>query len=351
MGKELLLKDYAPVNNLVVAQHDIQKPCCPVIDFHTHFGALVLGEDYPNLYDTAQVVASLKAHGVQRAVNLDGAFGAAQDKMLKKLEGFEDFFINFATPDLSLFEQPNFETYIYNFTKSCKERGFVGLKFWKTLGLQIKNARGHYIKATDPQFDVIWQAAAELRMIVLIHIADPVAFFSPIDRFNERYEELIQHPEWSFADKQFFSFAELMDMQQELIAANPNTTFVIAHCGSSAENLQFVSNMMDKYQNMYVDIADRIAELGRQPFTAKVFFEKYQDRILFGTDLIGPQKPRNPIYYRFLETQDEYFDYAYGDTITQGRWKIYGLGLDQTVLEKLYYKNAEKLLKYGRNQE
>ena len=178
---------------------------------------------------------------------------------------------------------------------------------------------------------------------MLFHIADPVAFFRPIDRFNERYEELGAHPDWSFCSPELYSFEQLMDMQENLISSYPDTTFVIAHGGSYSENLGYVGGQLDKYPNMYIDIAARIAEFGRQPYASRKFFSKYADRILFGTDST-PLGMDYPTYYRFLETWDEYFDYSHSEIPNQGRWKIYGVGLEDQVLEKIYQLNAGKLL-------
>ena len=178
-------------------------------------------------------------------------------------------------------------------------------------------------------------------MPVLAHIADPVAFFKPVNGRNERYEELLHHPDWSYAKEGLYTFEELMEMQENLLLENPNTTFILPHGGSYPENLGFVSHCLDQFPNLYIDIAERISELGRQPYTCRKFFHRYQDRILFGTDAYPSQMQRRyPPYFRFLETWDEYFDYSSYNT----RWKIYGIGLEDEILEKIYYKNAERVL-------
>ena len=180
-------------------------------------------------------------------------------------------------------------------------------------------------------------------MPVLIHTADPVAFFRPIDRFNERWEELHRHPEWSFAGEEFPSHDELLAARNRVIARHTQTTFIGAHVANYPENLAEVARWLDKYPNLHVEIAARIAELGRQPFTAREFFLKYSDRILFGTD--GPRPPgRLRPHWRLLETRDEYFTYAENQYPPQGLWNIYGLGLPDEVLRKVYYENAARLI-------
>ena len=187
-----------------------------------------------------------------------------------------------------------------------------------------------------------------------IHISDPIAFFTPTDRFNERYEELNNHPDWSFHGGDFPGNDELIAARNRVIARHPKTQFVVLHVGNFAEDLQNVSENLDRYPNMFVDLAARIGELGRQPRTAGKFFDKYQDRILFATDATPhgdefPQQVFNDhlyeIYFRFLETEDEYFDYAPAKIPPQGRWRIYGIGLPEAILKKVYYENSARILR------
>jgi predicted TIM-barrel fold metal-dependent hydrolase len=198
----------------------------------------------------------------------------------------------------------------------------------------------------------MWEAAGALDMPVAIHVSDPEAFFLPTDRFNERYEELSAHPDWSFHGRDYPSNAELQEARNRVMQRHPRTKFVALHTADS-ENLPYVSECLDRYSNMYVDIAARIGELGRQPRMARKFFDKYQDRILFATDATphGDETPQQifgnelyEIYYRFLETEDEYFDYAPAPVPPQGRWRIYGIGLPEQILKKVYHDNAARLL-------
>lgn len=341
--KEILLSEYLPKSELVVEKSDIKKPRFPVIDIHTHYGALLLGEHYEDVYDTAEQVEYLKQQGVRHIVNLDGLWGAELDRMLAKIHPYEDFILTFGTVDVTRLDERDFESYVKRTVKESKERGIKGLKFLKNVSLSLKDSNNKYIPVDDRRLKVIWETAAELDLPVLIHIADPTAFFKPIDEHNERYEELRNNPEWSFYGPQFFSFEQLMEMQENLLTDNPRTTFIVAHVGSYSENLSTVGSWLDRHPNMYVDTADRIAELGRQPYSTRKFFNRYRDRILLGTDSI-PSDRKYPIYYRFSETWDEYFDYSDKKIPPQGRWKIYGLGLDDDVLEKFYYKNAERIL-------
>jgi predicted TIM-barrel fold metal-dependent hydrolase len=193
-----------------------------------------------------------------------------------------------------------------------------------------------------------------MKMPVAIHISDPVAFFTPTDQYNERYEELHNHPDWSFHGADFPGNDELIAARNRVIARHPATQFITLHVGNFSENLANVSENLDRYPNMTVELGARVGELGRQPRTSRRFFEKYQDRILFGTDATphGDAFPQQAfgdklyeIYWRFLETEDEYFDYAPAEVPPQGRWRIYGIGLPEPILRKVYYENAERILR------
>jgi predicted TIM-barrel fold metal-dependent hydrolase len=173
------------------------------------------------------------------------------------------------------------------------------------------------------------------------------------DRFNERYEELNAHPDWSFYGGDFPTNAQLLQARDRVLARHPKTQFIVLHVGNFAENLESVARDLDRFPNMSVEIGARIGQLGRQPRASRRFFEIYQDRILFGTDPIphGDEFPQQvfgdklyEIYFRFLETDDEYFDYAPAKVPPQGRWRIYGIKLPDAILRKVYNQNAARLL-------
>lgn len=341
------LEDFRPRCEAVRKETRIEKPKYPVIDFHTHMGKLLLGDDYAEKYDTAEYVGELRKNGVVKAVNLDGFYGADIDKVQAKQGEFADFFTDFMWIPFENYDEPDFEKKTERLIHESYEKGCRGIKLWKDISLHLRDREGKAIQTDDARFDVIYDTAAKLGIPVLMHIADPTAFFKPKSKYNERWDELNACPEWEFSDhSRYMSFQELMEMQEDTIRKHPDTTFVIAHVGSYAENLGWVGEQMDKYPNMYVDIAARIAEMGRVPYSARRFFEKYQERILFGTDSTPLTLGYHRIYYRFLETEDEYFPYHLdSEEPGQGRWAIYGLCLEDEVLKKLYYENACRLLK------
>ncbi len=175
-----------------------------------------------------------------------------------------------------------------------------------------------------------------------MHTGDPAAFFLPIDATNERYEELTRHPDWSFYGKDFPSRESLLAARNRVIARHPDTTFIGAHVAGNSENLAEVSRWLEDLPNLYVEFASRIAELGRQPYSAREFMIKYQDRMMFGTDGPWPEL-RLTYYWRFLETRDEYFPYSEKTPPPQGLWNIYGIELPDAVLQKIYFENAIRL--------
>ncbi len=225
-----------------------------------------------------------------------------------------------------------------------KERGAQGLKIWKPLGLQVEDHNDKLVDVDDERLIPIWETAGELGLPVMIHVADPVAFFDPIDETNERWEEIGEHPDWAFTSPPFPPFMHILNGLRNLVKRHPNTTFIGAHVGCYGENLGWVGQMLDECPNYYIDISARLGELGRQPYTARKFFIQYQDRILFGLDA-GPDLDEYRLYYRFLETDDEYFNYNTSDVPLQGRWYVCGLYLPDDVLKKVYSENARKVLR------
>jgi predicted TIM-barrel fold metal-dependent hydrolase len=217
------------------------------------------------------------------------------------------------------------------------------LKVFKQLGLGYRDADGKLLRIDDPRWDPIWAACGQLGLPVLFHVADPLAFFDPIDETNERFEELIRHPEWSFHGNGYPTHQELMSAFERVLERHPQTDFIGAHMASLAEDLAGLGKLLDRHPNLYLDIASRIAELGRQPFTARAFLLRYQDRILFGTDGPWPES-RLVAYWRFLETHDEYFPYSEKEFPPQGFWQIYGVALPEETLRAIYSGNAARLI-------
>jgi len=357
------LKDFQPRSMLHVRETPVPRARFPVIDFHTHIGfsaastgGVAQGEDIRFLAPPDELLAVMDRVNLQTMVNLTGGVGRGLQESIQRYQtAHPGRFLTFAEPRWS---QANQLTYARDQALEIERAhglGARGLKVLKTLGLYLREqiTSGPLVAIDDRRFDPMWEACAASSMPVAMHIADPEAFFLPIDRFNERFEELNNHPSWSFYGRDFPSNKALLEARNRVLARHPKTTFVTLHVGNNAENLGYVSECLDKYPNMFVETAARIGELGRQPRAAQRFFDRYQDRVLFGTDAVphGTETPQQifggalyGIYFRFLETDDEYFDYAPAATPPQGRWRIYGLGLSDAILRKVYHDNAARLL-------
>lgn len=346
----MLLEDFHPRSNLVRPATLVETPRFPVIDVHNHLGS-GFGGGWDQL-PLSELLDEMDRSGVRRLVDLDGGWGEAiLDAHLEKFKnGAPERFLIYGGVDWKAWSEhgDRFGEWAAAAFRRQAGRGAQGLKIWKPLGLSVRDQHGAPVSVDDPRLDPLWAAAGELRLPVTIHVADPVAFFLPLDETNERWEELQAHPDWQFPNPPFPPFLSIVEALARLVGRHPQTTFIGAHVGCYAENLAWVGALLDACPNFCVDISARIAELGRQPYTARRFFIKYAERILLGLDMPVNQRSYQ-VLYRFLETDDEYFRYEVEDfpVPTQGRWSIYGLYLPQDVLAKVYHQNADRILPDG----
>jgi predicted TIM-barrel fold metal-dependent hydrolase len=357
------IEKFEPKSMLKAAVTPMNGPAFPVIDFHAHLswaaksqGGVATTGDRKFICEPKDLLPTMDRQKLRTLVNLTGGYQQGLKDAVDKFDkAHPGRFLTMTEPAWGLTNQLNYSKTQVDLLEEAKRNGACGLKVLKTLGLFLRDniSSGKLIQIDDPRFDPLWDACGRLNLPVAIHVSDPIAFFLPIDRFNERFEELNNHPDWSFHGKDYSSNDELLAARNRIFARHPKTQFVALHVGNFAEDLGNVSAALDKYPNLHVDIAARIGELGRQPRASRKFFDKYQDRIVFGTDAVpnGFETPQQifgdklyEIYYRALETTDEYFDYAPAPVPPQGRWQIYGMGLPKQILKKVYYNNAAKLL-------
>jgi predicted TIM-barrel fold metal-dependent hydrolase len=355
----LPVERFQPRSMLHVHESHVPRSAYPVIDFHTHIthaGGLQGPGEIRFAASAEECLKVMDSKNIRTMVDLTGGYGVNLQQAIDKLQtAHPGRFVVFTEPAWSKAADANYSRVQADLIEDAHKRGAKGLKVLKTLGLFLREKviTGKLVRLDDRRFDSMWDAVGSLNMPVAIHSSDPEAFFLPIDRFNERWEELHAHPDWSYYGKDFPSNREVQEARRNVMRRHPKTQFVCLHVADS-EDLAYVTECMDSHPNMHVEIAARIGELGRQPRAAYQFIDKYQDRVMFGTDAVpgGKETPQQifgerlyEIYYRFLETKDEYFDYAPADIPPQGRWKISGLGLPQPVLKKLYNGNAARLLK------
>jgi len=329
---DLPLSDFQPKSMIVAEEHHLERARFPVIDYHNHLDSL----------DPRDVLRVMDACGIEKIVNITMKTGDEALRMIDKFHSADpQRFATIGWMDWSDVTGPDFVSRTLQRLEMLVERGAVGIKFWKDLGLSVCDASGELLRVDDERLAPIFDKAEELGIPVMFHTADPDAFFLPIDAQNERYEELAAHPDWGFYGSQY-SKQELLDQRDLVIARHPKTTFVAAHVAESGENLALAFKLLETYPNVSIDISARASELGRQPYKARELFLKFPDRILFGSDLL-PEESMYRLYFRFLETADEYFEYP-SHASRQGRWNIYGLHLPDDVLRKVYRENALRLL-------
>jgi len=361
---KLELADFQPKSMLHVPETRVSRSRYPAIDIHTHLSiransvnGVGIGEKMEFLAAPETILPVMDRKNIRMMVNLTGGSGKGLQEAVQKFQSpHPDRFLTFTEPTWERANQTGYPAFQAEEISRAHQAGARGVKVLKTLGLYLREniSKGALVKIDDVRFDPMWETCGSLGIPVAIHVSDPEAFFLPTDRSNERFEELNNHPDWSFYDHDFPSNAELLEARNRVLARHPKTQFIVLHVGNDAENLPYVSECMDRFRNMTVELGARLGELGRQPRMSRKFFDKYQDRIIFGTDAVpnGTDTPQQifgdelyEIYYRFLESEDEYFDYAPAAIPPQGRWRIYGIGLPDAILKKVYYENAARVLK------
>lgn len=361
-ARRLFLDEFRPQHELRVPEHWLLKAKFPCVNVHTH-------PDQLSDAEIAEMVRVMDESNVAVSVSLDGEAGP---RLVEQLHRFRDTypgrfvifvrmnFVGDGDPDQPAtweMHRPDFGVRMADRLSEAVKLGASGLKLLKELGLKHTDLDGKLIAPDDPRFDPVWQRAGELGVPVLWHCGDPVAFFRKNSVHNERWEELHRHPEWSFADVDLShlpppeelppgvpaAHRQLIEARNRVIARHPQTQFICAHMADIPEDLALLDRYLTRYPNMHVEISARVSELGRQPYTARKFFLKHADRILFGTDGVPPVTELLP-HWRFLETFDEDFPYEDNPFPPQGLWNIHGIGLTDEVLKKIYYQNASRLI-------
>ncbi len=327
------ITDYKPKSTLVVPEHAVPRAKFPVVDIHGHPPALVSPQTIQTVLDAMDKL------NIQVMVQANGASG---DRLKQQLDGIAasghtDRFAMFTSVNWGSIG-PGFGARAAAQLEADIKAGARGLgEIGKGLGMDIKNPDGSRLKLDDPELDPVWDMAGKLNIPVFIHTGEPPAFFEPLDYRNERWLELALFPGRRHQDG--VRFDELMAERDRMVMKHPRTNFILAHMGWHANDLGRLGKMFDKMPNLYAEVGAILYEIGRQPRFAREFFTKYQDRILFGKDSFQPDE--YPYYWRVFETADDYFDY-YRDY--HAFWKLYGIDLPDPVLQKVYYRNALKLV-------
>ena len=343
--------EYDPPSTLVVPESLVPGARYPFVDVHSHqpgmpdqdLAALLADMDRLNM----AVMVNLSGRGFRRIERPDGTtdFDVQPDEHLAGAlanvarSSAPSRFVVFTNVSFAGIGEPGWTEAAVRQLEADVRAGARGLKIYKSLGLTVRDAAGARVPVNDPRIDPVWRRAGELGIPVLIHTADPAPFWGPRDATNERLLELTERPERWWGGRDAPPFEQLLGEQLDVFRKHPGTKFVAAHFAWLANDLGRLGGVLDELPNVSVEFGAVIAELGRQPRAARDFFVRYQDRILFGKDSWAPEE--YPLYFRVLETADEYFDYF---RRRHAFWKMYGMELPDQVLRKVYYGNALRLI-------
>ena len=327
------VEEYEPVSTLKVDEHLLTRAKFPFIDVHNHQFTMPI-------QDLDDLVADMDDLNMAVMVNLSGFRGKYLEWSMENVnEKYSERFVLFLNIDFEQLDDEGWPNETLAMMDKAVELGVKGLKVYKNLGLTETDNEGNRIKVDDPRLDPIWNKCGELGIPVLIHTGEPAAFWLPKDKHNERWLELKQYPSRYKDPEKNPSFEEVMAEQHNIFRKHPNTKFIAAHLGWFGNDLERLGKLLDEMPNVYTEIGAVLAELGRQPITARTWLIDYQDRVLMGKDTY--KKEEYYTYFRVLETSDEYFDYY---RKRHAHWKMYGLSLPDSVLQKIYYKNALKVI-------
>jgi predicted TIM-barrel fold metal-dependent hydrolase len=341
--RDLRLREYVPEAMLRVAEHHPTRAPVPAVDIHNHLGRW--HSDSWSTPDVESLLAVMDDCNVRTVVNLDGGWGTELEANLERYDrAHPGRFVTFCRLDWTETRESGWGDRLAASLRESAAAGAGGLKVWKDLGLRLRDEHDELLGLDDERLAPVWEAAADTGLPVLVHTADPAAFFRALDARNERLEELIAHPDWHFHGDEFPGLDRLLDALESVVSDNPRTTFVGAHVGCYAEDLSWVDRMLGAYPNFHVDIAARIAELGRQPRAARRLVLRHPTRVLLGTDAFPPRREDYATYLRFLATDDEYFPYSDENPPGSGRWAISGIDLPPAVLAQVLSENARRLL-------
>jgi predicted TIM-barrel fold metal-dependent hydrolase len=324
---------YNPPSTLVVPEHKLTKAKFPFIDVHNHQFSM------PTM-DLGTLIKEMDKLNMKVMVNLSGQSGDQINKSVANIkQNYPARFIVFANVEFRGIGEQGWSEKAAKQLEEDVKNGANGLKIYKSLGFSVKDINGKRVTIDDPRLDPIWKKAGELKIPVIIHTADPKPFWDPMDSVNERWLELATHPNRKRSNTDPAPWDTLITEQHRMFKKHPKTTFIAAHFGWYPNDLAKLGQLLDEMPNVVVEFGAVIAELGRQPRMAKQFFTKYQDRILFGKDSWAPEEYAT--YFRVLETEDEYFPYH---KKYHAFWVMYGMGLPDVILKKIYYKNALRII-------
>ena len=332
-GQEMSVLEYQPKSTLVVPAHPLTRAAFPFVDIHGHQRGQSMSSERVD-----SLVGDMNDMNMGVMVNLSGGSGERLQQNITNLKGrAPNRFVIFANTSYEGIDEPGYAERIAAQLEEDVTNGAQGLKIFKNHGMTVNDEAGNRVPTDDPRFDPLWAKAGELGIPVLIHTADPHQFWLPLDKYNERWQELVVRSRRKRPPEP--SWETLMQEQWNVFRKHPNTMFISAHMSWLGQDLGRLVELFDELTNMHVGLGAVIYELGRQPRYASQVLSAYADRFLMGKDSYNRDEFNT--YFRVLETADDYFDY-YRDY--HAFWQMYGLNLSDDVLRKIYYKNAARLI-------
>lgn len=327
------VEEYEPISTLKVPQHPLTHAKFPFIDVHNHQWIMPV-QNLDNL------ITEMDSLNMGVMVNLSGFRGKLLEWSLDNVKkNHPNRFVIFLNINFENLDDTGWPDETLAMMEEAVKQGVVGLKVYKGLGLTDTDNNGNRIAIDDPRLDPIWAKCGALGIPVLIHSGEPSSFWSPKDKYNERWLELKQEPNRYRPAGKFPPFEQIIAEQHHVFRKHPETKFINAHLGWFGNDLARLGKLFDEMPNVYTELGAVLAELGRQPRFARAWMIQHQDRVMFGKDTY--KKEEYYTYFRVLETNDEYFDYY---RKRHAHWKMYGLGLPDSVLKKVYYKNALQVI-------
>jgi len=332
--EDILLKNYRPKSIYNVQKTYIEKAKYPIIDVHSHPYA-------KKREQIEQWVKNMDELGVEKTVILTMAVGGKFDSLYDMYSKYPDRFELWCGFDYSGYDEDGFGPNAIAELERCVKVGAKGVGELgdKGKGLFYCQTKAWGMHLDDERMDPLLEKCAELKLPVSIHVADPKWMYEKMDSTNDGMMNAL---EWRLDNQEgILSHEEMIQTLENAVKKHPNTIFLVCHLANCSYDLKILGDMFDKYPNLFADIGARYAEIAPIPRYVGEFFEKYQDRILYGTDM-GYDKEMYRITFRILESSDEHF---YEHEQFGYHWSLYGLGLSDEILKKLYRTNALKILK------
>ncbi len=326
------------------AATDVLRARLPAVDAHNHLGRWLSGDGTWMIPDVGACLALMDELNLESVVNLDGRWGAELEANLDRYDrAHPGRFVTYCHVDWRLLSERDGPERLGASLRASVGAGAAGLKIWKDLGLEVRDRSGALVLLDDPRLSPLLATAGELGVPVVVHVGDPCAFFEPVDRYNERLEELMISPGLSLYGKPVPPMARLLEAFESAVGAHPATTFIAAHM-AIAEDLAWVGRALAEHPNLAVDVGARLAEMGRQPRATRALIERFSDRVLFGADVYPMRRGEYSPLFRFFETDDEHFAYSSEPVPPQGRWSVSGIALPEELLAAVYRDNARRLI-------